>query len=231
MGTPSGGFGLISVLNKRTIRGPINTMDKSTVVSIYPEPIHEVKHTIQPGVFDIPAGNPEKPSVLVVGPSSWWKDLEENQPLLEIPTGSVIVAKSVVDDFCNGLLACNMGDAMPGLFWVEGAFTSDEIKMKHKVRLDDVIAKQRNWYMALCNMADALWSTSGGNPRVISRTMRVAAKNLGFEDKAWLKDFQLAAMMQCAACGNLRNPKFPVCPHCKAIDLNHPEAKTLKFAV
>jgi hypothetical protein len=54
-------------------------MDKSTIVSIYPKEINEVKHTIEPGRFHLKPGKPDSPSLLVVGSSSWWKEIDEEQ--------------------------------------------------------------------------------------------------------------------------------------------------------
>lgn len=226
----SHGFGLLSVLNRRTMRAPVNPNDKCTIVSIYPDEIFEVKPTIEPGEFRIPAGTRDKPGILIVGPSSWWKELEENQPLLEIPQYSNVVADSIVKDWAQSMLGCTMGEAMPGLFYVEGAVSGMDVIIKHKDRLDHAYAKQKNWYLALCNMADALWATSSGNPRTISKIMRIAARELGFEDKPWAKDFQMVAMHRCDACGGLRDNRFPICPHCKVIDMNHPKARELQFA-
>src|SRR3972149_7969365 len=96
--------GEISNLNRRTIRSIPNPMDKGTVVSIYPKNITEIKHTIQPGRFHIPAGSYANPSFLVVGPSSWWRDVGPHEPLLEIPTSAVQIANSIVIDYYNGLL-------------------------------------------------------------------------------------------------------------------------------
>jgi hypothetical protein len=76
-------------------------MDKTTIVSIYPNEIIETKPTIQPGRFVIPAGSFEKPSITVVGPSSWWREIDMDQPLLEIPVSSVQIADSVIKDYCN----------------------------------------------------------------------------------------------------------------------------------
>ena len=59
--------------NRRTIRAPINPLDKSTVVSILPKQISERKITIQPGIFEISPGSFDNPAILVVGPSSWWR--------------------------------------------------------------------------------------------------------------------------------------------------------------
>src|SRR6187399_2848659 len=126
-----GEFPGIQQTGRRTIRAPINPMDKSTVVSILPKEIHERKATIQPGFFDLAPGTFDNPSILVVGPSSWWREIDENQPLLEIPVSSIQIADSVVRDYCNGILACNMADQQPGLFYIHGEWTAKDLKKEH----------------------------------------------------------------------------------------------------
>lgn len=204
--------------NRRTIRAEVNPLDKATVFSVYPVDILERKGTIQPGTFFIPAGSYEAPSSLVVGPSSWWKDLDPNQPLLEITNSSIQVADSIVRDYCNGILACDMGDCMPGLFFIPGVVNVVELKTDKKYRaiLDKAIQKQKNWYSALVKMADALWSRTNGNPISISDDMRRAATELKL-DKPWAKDYEKLDLAPCPACGNLRNNNYPVCTHCKTI--------------
>ena len=212
-----GQFPLQSDLKRRTIRAPVNPLDKSTIVSIFPKYIIERKYTIQPGVFEINPGTYDKPSLLIVGPSSWWKEIDENQPLLEIPHSSIVVADSVVKDYCNGLIACDMAETMPGLFFVPGAHTLDSIRRDHKDKLDAARTRQKNWYTALVRMADALWSRSNGNPLAISDDMKMAARDLNFINKEWLKDSQIMELVRCQACGSLKNPLYPICSNCKAI--------------
>jgi hypothetical protein len=210
-------FPMISDFRRRTIKAPVNPMDKSTVVSIYPKYIREVKVTIQPGVFELQPGTYEKPYLLVVGPSSWWKEIDENQPLLEIPHSSVQIADSIVRDYCNGLLACDMGDVMPGLFYLPGEWNLERLKKEHQKDLDIANQKQRNWYTALVRMADALWSRTNGNPLAIDDMMKVAARSLNMVNKEWLKDSQTMELVRCPACGHLKNPLYPICSNCKAI--------------
>ena len=224
-----GQFPLMSDFKRRTIRAPVNPLDKSTVVSIFPKHIIEKKVTIQPGVFEIMPGSPESPAILIVGPSSWWKEIDENQPLLEIPHSSIVVADSVVKDYCNGLIAFDMGENMPGLFFVPGskqAMSKNEtdeqvtlawIKKEHKDKLEAAEVRQRNWYTALVRMADALWSRSNGNPLAISDDMKLAARTLNLVNKEWLKDSQTMDLVRCLACGFLKNPLYPICSNCKAI--------------
>jgi hypothetical protein len=217
--------------NRRLIRSIKNPMDKCTIVSIFPKEIDEVKHTIEPGKFHIPAGTFEKPAILVVGSSSWWKDIDADQPMLEIPVSSIQIAESVIKDYCNGFLACNMADLMPGLFFALGEHTVMDIKLKYKEKLNEVKIRQDNWYKILVRLADSLWARSNGNPLVICDEMRLAAKSLNFNEKPWLKDFVMMEKVPCKACGTLKNPEYPVCPLCKAIDMSHPTAKDIKFAV
>lgn len=204
-------------VTRRTIRAAVNPMDKSTVVSILPKVIHEVKHTIVPGVFDIPAGTFDKPAVLVLGSSSWWREIDENQPLLEIPVSSVQVADSVVRDYCVGLLACDMATQMPGIFYVPGEWNADRLKKEQLPLLNKYLACQRKWFQELIKMADILWSRSNGNPLSISDDARLACRELNITNKAWLGDIQTMELVRCVACGSLRNPLFPVCQTCKAI--------------
>lgn len=212
-----GTFPGIIDINRMTIRAPVNPLDKSTVVSIYPKEIDEVKHTIQPGRFIVPPGSYDKPSTLVVGPSSWWKEVDEHQPLLEIPVSSIQIADSIIKDYCNGLLACDMANSMPGIFYIPGDIRIVDLVKSYKHELDKALVRQRNWYSQLIKFADALWARSNGNPLTISDDMRLAAKELNLQTKDWMKDFQMVDMVRCIACGSLRNPMFPVCPTCKAI--------------
>lgn len=226
-----GGFPGLTDLNRRTIRAPTNPMDKATIVSIYPKEITERKHTIEPGLFQLQLGTFEQPSVLVVGPSSWWKELEENQPLLEIPINSIAIANSVVRDWANGVLACNMGDCMPGLFFVPGNLNQAEVLRLHKAQLIDARVKQINWYKALVKLGDMLWARSNGNPLAISDDMRLAARELNLNDKEWTKDTLAVELMRCLACTSLIPSFAIVCPNCRVV-LNVQKATelNLKFA-
>lgn len=212
-----GEFPGLAITNRRTIRAPANPLDKSTIVSILPKRVFERKITIQPGIFDIPPGRFDNPAVLVVGSSSWWREIDENQPLLEIPVSSVQIADSIVRDYCNGLLACNMEDMMPGLFYIPGDYTVDKVKKDHMPLLMNAAMKQRKWFLELVRIADILWSRTNGNPLSISDDARMACRELNITNKPWLGDIQAMELVRCVACGALRNPAFPICQSCHAI--------------
>ena len=224
------GLPTLQEIRRRTIPQPKNPLDVSTVISLYPKYIKEVKPTISPGIFVLEPGSVDKPFLLHVESSSYWLELQEEQPLMEIVNFSTQVADSIVRDYCQGLLGCNMNDMMPGLFWVPGRHNIKELRANQQHLLDAAAAKQKRWYEALLNLADQLWAQTNGNPLCISGDMREAAKQLNVENKDWMANFVAVAQVQCKACGSLKDPRFPVCASCRAVDMEHPNAKDLKFA-
>lgn len=207
----------MQTVDRRMIRGPENPMDKSTIFSILPKEISERKPTMQPGLFELHGGTLEKPAHLVVGTSSWWKEIDDHQPMLEIVVSSIQVANSVVQDYCNGLLGCDMNTRMPGVFYLPGEYTVKKLKEEHPQLLVKANEKQRNWYKELIRIADILWARSQGNPLSISDDARLACRELNIENKPWLGDSQIMELVRCIACGSLRNPQYPICQSCKAI--------------
>ena len=203
----------------RQVRAPKNEYDKSTVFSILPKDIRETKPTLEPGTFEIAAGSPENPTRLVVGSSSWWREIDPEQPLLEIPVSSVQIAESIVRDYSNGIIMCDMGEVRPGLFFLAGDVTINELKTKHKELLQQAINRQENWFRALIKLADSFWARTNGNPLSISDDCRLAAKMMKVEDRPWLLDFKLESVKleRCPACGEIRDTNFPMCKHCKTI--------------
>lgn len=214
-------------MESQIIKGAVNPLDKATIVSIFPFPIIEIKYTIQPSRFEIPSGSYEKPGVLVVGSSSWFRKIEDSNQVIEIPHFAVQVAESIIKDYCIGLLECELNISSPGLFFIPGEFTFIEVLKGHKDKLDFANRIQRRWYEKLVISADAFWSVSNGNPRSISDLMRTAAKELKL-DKPWLKDFSTMQLIPCKACGNMNRDNIIVCPNCKLV-LRPEEFKKLQM--
>lgn len=227
-----GGFPGLQAGRRRTNRAPVNPMDKSTIFSIYPKAVHEVHCTVQPGVFDILPGSVDKPTLLVVGSSSWWKELDDEQPLLEIPNGSVQVADAIVKSYCSGLVAVNMQDSMPGLFWVPGEFNIDNLRTDKKLikAFESAKLKQNNWYDAIIKITNSLWARTNGNPLVVSDEARLAAKERKMDDVDWMKSFTMVNRVPCVACGTPRDSKFPVCSVCRHVDMKMAKELGLVFA-
>lgn len=214
--------------NRRITRAPVNPLDKSTIISIYPLEIRDIKPTIFPGTFVIPAGSKDNPGLLTVGPSSWWKEIDPEQPLLEVPISSVVVADSIVKDYVNSVLETST-DARMGLMYVPGGHNLESIKKNFSKLLIEMEVRQNAWFSKLVRLADSLWARANGNPLAISDDMRMAAKILNLE-KDWMKEFKHVDMVKCQACGNLRNPEYPICSVCKAVvDPEKAKALNLKF--
>jgi len=204
--------------NRRLQRAPVNPNDLSTVVSIIPKPINEPKWTIFPGRFEIAPGSYDKPAVLTVGSSCWWREIDETQPLLEIPVYSTQVAESIVKDYCGSYPLASGEEIKPGLFWVPGSVSPEEVKLKYKVALNKAKDAQIRWYHALIKMADSLWVRGNNNPSVIGEDMRIAARELGLaEKKDWMSNARAQEMDRCKACGSLVDTHYPVCAVCKAV--------------
>lgn len=200
------------IMRRPAIRQMVNPLDKCTIFSIYPKRIIEVKPTIEPGRFVLEAGSIQAPTKLIVGTSSWWKDFDDTQPMLEIPQSSIIVANSVVRDYCNGLLGCDMDAKMPGLWFEEGAK-----EQPNPERMALMKIKQNNWFEELMLIGDILWARTQGNPLSISDDMRLAVQELGIKDKPWLKDFNTIKLVPCKMCGHLRSEEYPMCPNCRHV--------------
>ena len=229
--SPVGGFPGMMANRRRTVRAPINPIDKATIVSIFPKPIDAKKISITPGRFFVPAGTYESPAYLTVGPSSWWKEVDEEQPLLEIPCPSNQVADAIVKDHCNGLLGCNMSTSMPGIFWIPGEINDILLRTKHKVVLENAKERQTRFWHTLIRLADSFWARTNGNPLCISDEMRLAAKELKMEQKEWMANFQMLGKINCKACGSPVNPLYPVCPACKCIwDTDKAKELNIQFA-
>lgn len=222
--------------NMRVIRRPENPLDKCTIVSVYPEKVVEDKPTTFPGKFIIPAAPRDGFSLLVVGGSSWFKELEEGQPHLEINSSSIIVAESIIKDYCNGLFGYNGEGAMPGLFFIPGDWDEKTIRGYVDIKtketfiqlLEKARQKQKNWWNIIVEKTDILWLQTSGNPRSVSKDARIAADHLGYT-KAWMKDLRTFKQENCKFCGTMINPDFPICPNCKNI-LDHEKAKVLGLA-
>lgn len=196
---------------------PKNPLDISTIISIYPQGFTE-KKAMMPEWYHVPKGSYDEPGFLVVAGASSWREMMDTKQVIEIPISSVSVAESVIRDWMIGILEVQMGQQQPGVFFLPGEW--DQEKLRSNIDAMNVLNKarelQNRWFLALINMADALWARSGGNPLVVSDLMRVAA-GLMQMDKPWLKNFQAVRMTPCPACGVMVMPGFPVCANCKTV--------------
>lgn len=212
-------------------RAEVNPLDKTTIVSIYPKDIYEYNPSIFPGTLKIKACKVVGEfQTTVIGPSSWWKEMDEGQPPLEITTNSIQMADGYIKVYCQQV-GVEYGTKQPGLFFIPGTPNEAEIKKNHKDKLDKAEVQQKLFFHELVKLADTMFARTNGNPITISDDARMAANYLGMKDKVWLRDYQTMEKIPCKACGEFLNPAFPVCKHCHAINNNELAEKLgIKFA-
>lgn len=213
-------YGLVAP-HKRMHRKPINPYDRSTIISVFGREVIENKHTIFPGRFVVAPGTAENPSLTVIEPTSWFREVEEGMQALEVQVNAHELASSIVNDYCIGFPKCVMGSAQPGLFCIPGKYDNvtiqkyiDEDGSTYAGLLNKAITRQRTWFQELVRMADIDWARTQGNPLSISDLSKMAAKELGYTNKPWLQEFLAISLYPCPSCGVMGNPTFPKCASC-----------------
>lgn len=217
------GFGSFNTKRRMQIPMEVNPLDKCTIVSAYPKRIKAEKPTIFPSRFEIAAAADNDYELLVVGPSSWWREIDEHMPLQEIPCSSFQVGSAIVNDFINALLGAKGHSQKPAVFLCLGEYNKATIKTyKDKVSgksfdalLKEALIAQKAYFTELVRIADISWARTNGNPLAISDDARLAAEKLGLKDsKAWMGDFKALELVNCKACGSMVNPNYPICATC-----------------
>jgi hypothetical protein len=208
-------------------------MDCSTLVSVCPFPINETKPGLQPERFQLPAvKNFETDCVVLhVTNASFFVYIDMDRGSMKVNVPSEELAQSIVRDLITAQIAINLSDdapATPGLFWVPGKISKEEIVKNHSVILKQARDAQRNWFNNLVKMADDDWSKYRQH-KTISDTQRHALRALGLT-RDWDIDIEkLSSAKSCPACMNKVPDGAAICPFCKCM-LNEKAASVLKFA-
>ena len=209
----------LGLTRKRSIRATKNSLDRCTIVSVYPKDVLSHNVTVFPGRYIIPAGTVENPGIVVVTSGSYFKDDHQANESIEVIVSSVDMATSIIADYVRGLESAVYPIKMPGIFFVEGAYDETTIK-KHPefaARIQKSFTAQEDWYRELVRTADVSWARTGGNPRSISNDARRAAEHFHMKEKPWMQDFKTMELSPCPACGHLRNAIFPICANCGTV--------------
>lgn len=188
------------------------SMGNCTVVSLMPLPLMETKPQIMPGYFQIPPAKYGDLQVLQVGESIHWMDSPfHGMPAVKLTEPPKAIAKSIVNDFIEGQLGTDT-DTAPGLFWVEGHWSAQEIKERYPELVANAKARQDRWFVNLIRLADDDWEQNHQH-RMISDIQRRAAKSLGMA-REWINVALDAAMLQCPMCKELVRPDAVVHASC-----------------
>jgi hypothetical protein len=193
-----------------------------TVVNLLPIQLNEPKPHMLPSHFVIPAAVSQNgklfPTVTHIEEGIHYIPnplIDEGKPgssIKQVTTPNEM-ARSIVEDYVTANVALGE-DAEPGLFWVEGRLTLEEVREFHADKLFDAERKQINWFRNLCAMADADWQKNH-NMLAVSDLQRIAARHLGVR-KDWV-DMAVQESVNCRFCTMPMPPLAIICPNCKEI--------------
>lgn len=188
-----------------------------TVVSYVPLIIHEEKPGLYPPRYDIKASDMKIPSILHVNTADHFVYLDQDRGTLRVRNGSDVVAKSLVDDYISSQLGVD-DTARPALFWTTGIHTSAEIMTAFKLRVPEMLDKQRKWFINICVIADNDWNKSHQH-NVVSDFQRRLAEIIGWQpdQHEWMIPHSSLATERCPACQTPVVPGLAICPSCRCI--------------
>jgi hypothetical protein len=195
--------------------------DVSTIVSIMPIRLSEDKPLI-PTHYEIPAVKDTESDVatLIVRRGSFKVYIDETRPALIIPEPADIVAAAICRDFKVSSSHFEPETAEPGLFWIRGGYTNEEVlEVKEtKAPLAKARRLQNEWFKRLVATADDDWARYKMR-KMISDLQRLACKCLSIE-RPWDIDFEIGKavrLINCKFCRAEVHPEAIICMHCRGI--------------
>lgn len=201
-------------------------MSHATIVSVCNFPIGpEFKPGLFPNDYVIPAATDEGLGIVVV--SDGWTDIPQlDRKTIRVPVPAAEIARSIVEDWKIAQLEIGAG-AQPGLFYVDGALSEDEIVDELEAELNKARTEHSAWCRKLIKMADDLWAIRPITIQ-ISASMVNAAKFLNV-DRAWLRNTLVEEITVCPSCTTKLITGTVVCPNCRVI-LDKDKYAELEFA-
>jgi hypothetical protein len=197
-----------------------------------PWAIREKKPGLNPGEFMLKPGTVKEPALFVIKKAQIrMMDQDYRFYAMDIPLDTV--AKDVVNCYNHALVGFEHDVAVPGFFWVEGAYEDDEqstavekLKKDHYKTILTAEKKMVEWFRRLVRMADDDWAVLPQHQQ-ISDIQRTAAKYVNVE-RPWLSR-DVSESKRCPACMSIVQSAAAVCFACKAI-LNAESYAKMKFA-
>ena len=202
----------------------------TTVASIIPFDVREEKPGMYPRSYHIAASDGSRPQTIHIDTGHHFVYVDSSRGSLKVPTTSLDIAKSVVNDFIQGQLRVRP-ECHPGIFFIPGYVTADDIledkELSHTLKI--VKSKQNLWFKAITQLADDDWQRYAKHT-VISDFQRTAALHLGLSPAShpWMSPEQIIELPKCPACGAVHQPEIAVCGNCSCI-LNREKYNTLQF--
>lgn len=205
---------------------------RSTVISIVPFPITEVKPGLFPNTFTIKPSRNNVPEVLHVGTCVHYVYIDGDRGSLQVRDSSAEVCKSIVEDYINSQLGIDL-ESYPGITWMPGEITREQFVIEWPEAFKDLKVAQHNWFKILCRIADTDWKRYQQH-NAISETQRIAAIAIGLDPKThmWMDQSAPADAPdspRCPKCNSIVSPQQVVCLGCRFI-LNKASYDPTEFA-
>jgi hypothetical protein len=191
-----------------------------TVVSLLPYAIRETKPHMIPFTFDIPAADPKIGfSILHVEEGLHFvpNPFEETHNF-RVTTSPNEMARSIVEDYCGAHIGLDE-DAGPGMFYVEGRLSVEDVLRHCGTELKRATERQNRWFSNLINIADADWHKNK-NILAVSDLQRHAARSLNVK-REWVDPIP-TEFNTCPYCKAVVDPTSIKCQNCK--EIINPEA-------
>ena len=128
---------------------------EATVISIVPREVRMMAPGLTPDTYVIPPAADKDFQILHVSDSFFYVYRLEGEQIRVNEPGE-IVARSIVTTFLGDQLGLSEY-GMPGLFWLPGKLTKEEILKTHGKDIDAAHTRQLEWFRTLVNMADDSW--------------------------------------------------------------------------
>lgn len=191
---------------------------KATVISLLPFASEEVKPSLVPPIFHIPAcSDMNDPSLTIIGDVKAIEYIPLKGSRFNQLT-SIEVAKALVNDKLNSIFGRDPEkNIVPGMAAVDGEYytLTKAFHEKYPGLIDSLKANQIRWYENLVFLADDDWSKFRQH-RMINDLQRFAANALGLV-REWSVDLARAKNTACPVCQELISESALKCRHCGEI--------------
>jgi len=195
--------------------------DICTVISVLPLRLNENK-PLTPANYVIKAvKDPQKDvETLIVKRGHFRVYVDETRPAIIVPETADVIAGSICRDFKVSSAHYEPGVAEPGLFFVAGGYTNEEVLREKDIQPELIKTRnlQNTWFKVLVSTADDDWSRHKMR-RMISDLQRLACKCLNLE-RPWDIDLEVVSsvkMTPCKFCRAEVHPDAIICMHCRGI--------------
>lgn len=189
-------------------------MSHATIVSLMPIPFAREMIGHNPAYYAIPEAEQGDFNILVAGDGTSWLYVMDGKSVIRKHL-AIDEVSELVDTFIEATPYVDE-NSRPGIFYVEGKWTKDEIREKFAEKLAEAEDAQNSWFTKLVEKADDSWNKYHQH-RDISDPQRIAATRLGLKREWNIRVEKGKNFMECPACKTMIRSDVSVCPQCRVI--------------